>query len=158
MVHHLTFITPLGRMTLTQDGGDITALNWNKAQNCALPGRPAATPLLAEAEAQITAYFDHRLTRFNLPMSCPSTPFQHGVFESMLSIPYGSTKTYGQIAAYVDGSAQAVGRACAANPLAILIPCHRVLSANGLGGYSGAGGIESKVFLLRLEGGAGLLL
>jgi methylated-DNA-[protein]-cysteine S-methyltransferase len=95
---------------------------------------------------------------FDLPMSCPSTPFLHGVLESMMSIPYGKTKTYGEIADYVHGSAQAVGRACGANPLPILIPCHRVLGATTLGGFSGNGGVESKVFLLRLEGAAGLLI
>ncbi|MCB1350992.1 MAG: MGMT family protein, partial [Maritimibacter sp.] len=68
------------------------------------------------------------------------------------------TRTYGEIAADLGASAQAVGNACGANPIPILIPCHRVLGATGLGGYSGAGGIETKVALLRLEGAGGLLI
>jgi len=149
----LTFPSPLGPMSLVEENGDICALSWGGGDH----GQDE-TPLLSEARAQITAYFDHRLTRFDLPMSCPSTPFQHGVLESMMSIPFGATKTYGQIAGYVLGSAQAVGRACGANPIPILIPCHRVIGAHGLGGYSGGGGIESKLFLLRHEGAAGLLI
>ncbi|MFT5160182.1 MAG: methylated-DNA-[protein]-cysteine S-methyltransferase, partial [Paracoccaceae bacterium] len=99
-----------------------------------------------------------QLKMFDVEMSFPSSAFQHGVLESMMSIPFGSTKTYGEIADYVEGSAQAVGNACGANPIPILIPCHRVLGANSLGGFSGSGGVESKVFLLRLEGAAGLLI
>lgn len=149
----LSFDSPLGRMTVTQEGENITALTWGGR----FDGRDE-TPLLCEARAQIAAYFAHRLQRFDLPLSCPSTAFQHGVLEAMFSIPFGETKTYGEIADYVQGSAQAVGRACGANPIPILIPCHRVIGASGLGGFSGAGGVESKVFLLRHEGAAGLLL
>ncbi len=76
----------------------------------------------------------------------------------MRAIPFGETRTYGEIAAALGASAQAVGTACGANPIATLIPCHRVLGAASLGGYSGAGGIETKVALLRLEGAAGLLI
>jgi len=76
----------------------------------------------------------------------------------MCAIPFGETRTYGEIAAELDASAQAVGNACGANPIPILIPCHRVLGAASLGGFSGAGGIETKVALLRHEGAAGLLI
>ncbi|NOX40108.1 MAG: methylated-DNA--[protein]-cysteine S-methyltransferase [Alphaproteobacteria bacterium] len=153
----LSFQSPIGVITITRDGDDITSLSWSKTRREQTPP-DEAHGVLAEAKAQLLAYFRGDLRRFDLSMSCPSTPFQHGVFESMMSIPYGLTKTYGEIAGYVDGSAQAVGAACGANPLPILIPCHRVVGASTLGGYSGAGGIESKVFLLRLEGGGGLLL
>ncbi len=149
----LSFESPIGWITVTEEGGDITRLDWGDR---AAAG--SATPLLSEARDQIAAYFDHRLTMFDLPMSCPSTPFQHGVYESMLSIPFGHTKTYGDIADYVEGSAQAVGRACGSNPIPILIPCHRVVGKSGLGGFSGRGGVETKVWLLRHEGAAGLLL
>ncbi len=148
-----SFTSPLGWVTLTEEGDLITSLSWGEAR---VLDEPSA--LLADAGVQLAAYFDGRLQMFDLPMSCPSTPFLHGVLESMMSIPYGKTKTYGEIANYVQGSAQAVGRACGANPLPILIPCHRVLGATTLGGFSGNGGVESKVFLLRLEGAAGLLI
>jgi len=150
----LTFDSPLGPMTLVQSGDDITALSWGGQRDI----DHSRSALLTEAKAQLGAYFKGTLTRFDVPLSCPSSPMQHGVFESMMSIPFGQTKTYGDIAAYVDGSAQAVGQACGANPIPILIPCHRVIGANGLGGYSGAGGVEAKIFLLRLEGAAGLLI
>ncbi len=153
----LSFQSPIGVITLTREGDDITSLKWTKLAHQKV-SQTEAGGVLGEAKAQLLAYFRGDLRRFDLSMSCPSTPFQHGVFESMMSISYGRTKTYGEIASYVDGSAQAVGAACGANPLPILIPCHRVVGASNLGGYSGAGGIESKVFLLRLEGGGGLLI
>ncbi len=153
-MHTTCFESPIGWITVTQEGEDIVRLSW-KDHGAEIQ---ATTLLLADAQAQLRAYFEHRLEMFDLPMSCPSTPFQHGVLESMLSIPFGMTKTYGDIADYVEGSAQAVGRACGANPIPILIPCHRVLGATTLGGFSGHGGIETKIYLLRHEGAAGLLL
>jgi len=154
-VPSLSFPSPLGWLTLKAESEDINTLGWSADR----PDDPVyETPLLIEARDQLIAYFSGTLQRFDLPMSCPSTPFQHGVFEAMMSISYGHTKTYGEIAGYAEGSAQAVGRACGANPLPILIPCHRVVGARSLGGYSAFGGSAAKVFLLRLEGGAGLLL
>ena len=138
---------------MTEEDGRVARLKWG-----GLRLRDEPTPMLADVGAQLAAYFDGRLTMFDVEMSFESSPFQHGVLESMMSIPYGSTKTYGDIADYVEGSAQAVGNACGANPIPILIPCHRVLGATSLGGFSGAGGVESKVFLLRREGAAGLLI
>ena len=76
----------------------------------------------------------------------------------MAAIPYGETRTYGALARDLGAPAQAVGQACGANPLPILVPCHRVLGQKGLGGFSAPGGVESKVALLRLEGAAGLLI
>jgi len=145
--------SPIGWIHIHEQGGHICALNWSDR-----PAPDFGSDVLDDASAQLAAYFDHRLERFDLPMSCPSTPFQHGVFEAMLSIPFGATRSYGEIGAYVDGSPQAVGRACGANPIPILIPCHRVVGATNLGGFSGSGGVETKVWLLRHEGAAGLLL
>ena len=153
MISRASFASPLGQITVTEEDGAIAALRWGDAGVSADP-----TPLLHEAGQQLTAYFENRLTRFDLPMSFPASPFLHGVIEAMLAIRHGETITYGDIAGYVQGSAQAVGNACGANPIPILIPCHRVLGANSLGGFSGHGGVESKVFLLRLEGAAGLLI
>jgi methylated-DNA-[protein]-cysteine S-methyltransferase len=152
-VNRASFPSPLGWVTVTEEDGYVARLVWGKRR---VEDEPTA--LLADVGAQLAAYFDGRLTMFDVEMSFPSSPFQHGVLESMMSIPYGSTKTYGDIADYVQGSAQAVGNACGANPIPILIPCHRVLGANSLGGFSSNGGVESKVFLLRLEGAAGLLI
>ena len=80
------------------------------------------------------------------------------VCEVMQSIPFGETLTYGDIAKRLDVPAQAIGQACGGNPIPVIIPCHRVLGATSLGGYSGEGGVETKVWLLRHEGAAGLLI
>lgn len=152
-MNRASFPSPLGWITVSEEDGCVNRLKWGGVR---LSDEPS--PVLADVGAQLAAYFDGRLKMFDVEMSFPSSPFQHGVLESMMSIPYGSTKTYGEIADYVEGSAQAVGNACGANPLPILIPCHRVLGANTLGGFSGHGGVESKVFLLRHEGAAGLLI
>ncbi|MCB1366129.1 MAG: methylated-DNA--[protein]-cysteine S-methyltransferase [Rhodobacteraceae bacterium] len=153
MIARATFDSPVGLLTVTEQDGCITALDWGGQGRCGTP-----TPLLSEAGAQLDAYFAQRLERFDLPISFPSSPFLHGVMEALFSIPYGMTKTYGDIAEYVEGSPQAVGRACGANPVPIIIPCHRVLGATTLGGFSGRGGVETKIWLLKHEGAAGLLL
>ena len=137
-------------MTLTEDAGLITRLDWTDQ-----PGQTSA--LLTEAVAQLAAYFDRRLTRFDLPLDF-GTGFQARVRRAMADIPYGETKTYGDLARDLSAPAQAIGQACGANPIPILIPCHRVLGAKGLGGFSAPGGVESKVALLRLEKAAGLLI
>ncbi len=80
------------------------------------------------------------------------------MFDAMRAIPYGQTRTYGDIAGDLGTYGQPVGQACGANPIPVIIPCHRVLSATGLGGYSGQGGIETKIALLKLEGGYPFLL
>ena len=90
--------------------------------------------------------------KIDLPMQPAGTAFQRRVWQAMLDIPYGHTRTYGELTESAGGVARAVGVACGANPIPILIPCHRVVAQNGLGGYSGDGGVETKVALLRLEG------
>ncbi|KAF0171913.1 MAG: methylated-DNA-protein-cysteine S-methyltransferase [Rhodobacteraceae bacterium] len=149
-MNRASLITPLGPVTLTETAGMITALDWH-----ASPG--AGSPLLTEALRQLQAYFDRRLTRFDLPLDFGSG-FQAQVRHAMTAIPYGETRRYGDLAREIGVPAQAIGQACGANPLPILIPCHRVLAANGLGGFSAKGGVESKVFLLKLEGAVSLLI
>lgn len=145
-----SLITPLGPVTLTESAGVITALDWH-----ASPGTGSA--LLTEALRQLQAYFDRRLTRFDLPLDFGSG-FQAQVRRAMAAIPYGQTRRYGDLAREIGAPAQAIGQACGANPLPVLIPCHRVLAANGLGGFSAKGGVEGKVLLLKLEGAASLLI
>ena len=149
-MNRASLITPLGPVTLTETAGVITALDWH-----ASPG--AGSPLLTEALRQLQAYFDRRLTRFDLPLDFGSG-FQAQVRHAMAAIPYGETRRYGELAHEIGAPAQAIGQACGANPLPILIPCHRILAANGLGGFSAKGGVESKVFLQKLEGAASLLI
>lgn len=110
------------------------------------------TPLLLMAAAQIRDYFDGRRREFDLPLLPAQTPFQARVRKAMLAIPYGQTRSYGELAHSAGGAPRAIGRACGANPLPLVVPCHRVVAANGLGGYSGGQGLATKRLLLALEG------
>lgn len=143
-------VTPFGPVTLVEVAGVIAALEWWEA-----PG--AGSDLLREACRQLTAYFDGRLRALDLPFDWGAGLHQK-VRRAMAAIPFGETRTYGAIAALVGAPAQAVGQACGANPVPILIPCHRVLGQATLGGFSAPGGVETKVALLRHEGAAGLLI
>ena len=100
----------------------------------------------------MNAYFDGDPVDFDLPLNPAGSGFQRRVWKAMCDIPAGGTETYGRLAGRIDGIARAVGTACGKNPIPIIIPCHRVVAASGLGGYSGDGGLDTKVALLRLEG------
>lgn len=145
------FHGPLGRLTLSEEDGVITRLTWGGLSD----DEPNA--LLAEAIRQLHAYFERRLTEFDLPLDC-GTGFNADVRRSMAAIPYGETRTYGDLAKELAAPAQAIGQACGANTIPVIIPCHRILASNGLGGFSAPGGIETKVALLKLEGAASLLI
>jgi methylated-DNA-[protein]-cysteine S-methyltransferase len=115
----------------------------------------AAYPPIREATRQLAEYFAGARRAFDLPLDLRGTPFQLRVWEALLRIPYGETRTYGQLAAQIGhpGAARAVGAANGANPVAIIVPCHRVVaSGGGLGGYGG--GLDRKEFLLGLESGS----
>ena len=146
------FDTPVGRVCLVEEDGHITRVTWKER------AEDDVTPLLAEALKQLEAYFDNKLDAFDLPLAPRGTDFQQQVYEAMKRIPLGETTTYGTIAKELGVPAQPVGQACGSNPIPIIIPCHRVLAAEGLGGFSGAGGVETKVQLLRHEGAYSLLL
>lgn len=140
--------SPLGDLTLTEEDGAIVSVDWGRGP----PQFQRETPLLSKAARQLDDYFDGRLTRFDLPLRPSGTPFAASVWKLMQDIPYGETRTYGDLAKVLDCSAQAVGSACGANPIPIIIPCHRVTGAKGrLVGYSGLGGTETKRRLLALE-------
>ena len=142
--------TDLGPVTLRESGGQIVALDWGGEAG-------EGSPLLDDALRQLAAYFAGRLTVFDLPLDY-GTGFQAQVRRAMAAVPYGETTTYGAISRAIGLPAQAVGQACGANPIPILIPCHRVLGASSLGGFSARGGVESKVWLLKHEGAASLLI
>ena len=135
---------PFGPLTVVQAGDRLIGLEWRE-------GPAPATPLLVEACRQLQAYFDRRLTRFDLPFDW-GEGLNAAVRHAMAEIPMGETRTYGQIAKLVGAPAQAVGQACGANPLPILIPCHRVTGTAWFGGFSAPGGVETKAALLRHEG------
>lgn len=137
---------------MTEVGGALTHLDWLE---CA---ETAQSDILQQALSELTAYFAGNLTTFTVPLAPKATTFQSTFYDALLAIPFGETRTYGDLAKELNVPAQAIGQACGANPIAILIPCHRVLGANGLGSFSGAGGLEAKVALLKHEGAASLLI
>jgi methylated-DNA-[protein]-cysteine S-methyltransferase len=144
--------TKFGDLLLTERDGALVRVEWDGA------AEGEETDLLREAAAQLRAYDAGRLERFDLPMRVFGSTLQQSVCAAMRAIPFGYTRTYGEIAKELGVSAQAVGQACGGNPLPVLIPCHRVMGARGLTGFSGKGGVETKVALLRHEGAAGLLI
>ena len=110
------------------------------------------------AVAQLGEYAQGDRQMFDLPLRVAGSALQRDVCRVMSEIPFGYTRTYGDIAKELGVSAQAVGQACGGNPIPVIIPCHRVMGAKGLTGFSGQGGVETKVALLRHEGAAGLLI
>ncbi len=142
--------SPFGPLCLAQEGDALAAVNF-----CApLTSEevPCPTPLLAEARRQLEEYFAGSRRVFDLPLTPEGTAFQRAVWEALQAIPYGETRTYGQIAAAVGRpkAFRAVGGACHCNPIGIIIPCHRVVGSSGrLTGY--AGGLDRKAALLALE-------
>ena len=147
----LTFDTPTGAFTIEERGAEIVAAGWG------MKAGADTTPLLLDAMTQITEYFAGQRRAFDLPLKMAGG-LTGQVGALMLAIPFGETRTYGDLARALGVPAQAIGQACGANPIPLIIPCHRILSATGLGGFSGAGGVETKVALLRHEGAAGLLI
>ena len=150
-----TFDSPLGKMLLCSDGENLTAVTFagQKYQELHIP-KDAVTgncPALEKTKLWLSAYFRGEVSHVLPPIKPKGTAFQLRVWERLLEIPYGKTATYGQIANDLGcKSAQAVGGAVGRNPISILIPCHRVVGANGqLTGY--AGGIEKKAALLQTE-------
>ncbi len=153
-MHQLTFSSPQGYLNITEDSGKIIRLEWVKEQD---PDKQDQTSLLLEAKKQVLEYFDGKRTNFDdLPLMPKGTEFQQNVWKALYDIPYGKVKTYGDIAREVASVARAVGGACGANPIPIIIPCHRVIAGNqNLGGFSGGQegqGKTSKKELLLIEG------
>ena len=143
--------TIVGTLSVTETEGAITGLVWNDLGN-------DRTALLDRAIDQLKAYFSKELQVFDLPLHVAGSDFQRAVCDAMLAIPLGQTRTYGEISKDLKVPPQPVGNACGANPIPVIIPCHRVLGANGLGGFSGGTGIETKISLLKHEGAASLLI
>lgn len=139
--------TPLGDITIAQQGERLAGLSFGIKWN----GEPGDTCLLSRARQQLEAYFAGELRRFTLPLDTGGTAFQQRVWQALIDIPYGETVTYSDIARLSGspGAARAAGSACGANPLPIIIPCHRVVAKNGPGGY--ACGLDIKKTLLELE-------
>lgn len=152
-----TLRAKIGWIEIRCDDTAITQCYWRKIE----PKVVVASPLAEEAKRQVAAYLEGRLTKFDLPLSYPGTDFAVSVWEMLLRIPYGETRRYGHLATLLGkedySDARAVGTVCGQNPIAIIIPCHRVVGSNALGGYSSDLGLTAKRFLLDLEKGQGRL-
>jgi len=148
--------SPIGPLRVVAQRGAIIAIDFDGQPPP--PGRPDgdrvdADPLLVEARRQLDAYFDKQLREFDLPLQPSGTTFQQQVWEQLTKVPYGETVSYGEIAGRLGMTghgSRAVGLANGRNPIPIVIPCHRVVGADGsLTGYGG--GVDRKVTLLDLE-------
>lgn len=142
------YISPLGPLTLVSDGIALTTLDFAQPQEQPIN---QDLPIFSETRRWLDIYFSGKKPDFTPPIHPQGTPFQQKVWQELLKIPYGQTTTYGAIAKHIGcRSAQAIGQAVHRNPIAIIIPCHRVIGADGsLTGY--ASGLDIKQKLLLLE-------
>lgn len=142
----LSMHSPVGDLTLFAEDDSIVALEWGWG-SLQFP-----SPLLQRVKAALDDYFDGKAPLpTDLPLNPGGTPYRRRVWASLRAIPHGQTRSYAEIAAVAGGSPRSVGGANAANPIPILIPCHRVCATTGLGGYSGGEGLATKRQLLALE-------
>jgi methylated-DNA-[protein]-cysteine S-methyltransferase len=158
------FPSPVGDLLLTADAAHLTGVffrphkashrEWDRCRRTGVEDPEAS--LLVRTRSALEEYFDGRRTTFDLPLAPAGTAFQLRVWDALTAIPYGRTESYGQVArrlGLVPGASRAVGLANGANPISIIVPCHRVIGANGsLTGYGG--GLDRKRFLLDLEQGS----
>jgi len=147
--------TPIGALTLAASESGLASVAFGRALPASGPqsGAGSAETWLAEAERQFAEYFDGRRMEFDLPVDVHGTDFQRRVWRAVATVPYGETASYAEVAgrAGAPGAHRAAGSACGANPLAIVVPCHRVVASNGsLRGYGG--GLGAKGWLLAHEG------
>lgn len=149
--------SPVGDLKLVGSDDGLAAILWDKDRPNRVPLLIVAEdenhPVLLEAERQLREYFAGERQAFDLPLDFSGTEFQRKVWQALLAIPFGETRTYSQIAAEIGAAKaiRAVGAANGRNPISIIAPCHRVIgSAGDLRGF--AGGLERKVYLLQLEG------
>lgn len=144
----ICFDSPLGILYAVEERGFLVELSYEIPQDF----QEKETELLLECKRQVEDYFKGNLQFFDLPLNPKGSEFQKKVWRALLSIPYGETRSYGEIAKQIgkEKAARAIGGANHVNPISIVIPCHRVIGANGkLVGY--AGGMQAKEFLLALE-------
>ena len=145
--------SPVGPLVLHSDGEALTGVLFTSEEPGVVGDNGESVPVLVEARRQLTEYFAGERYAFDLPLAAQGTDFQKRVWAQLVQIPFGETASYGDIARRLGmppGGSRAVGLANGSNPIAIVVPCHRVIGANGtLTGY--AGGLERKQFLLGLE-------
>jgi methylated-DNA-[protein]-cysteine S-methyltransferase len=155
---HTRIDSPIGPLTLIAQDGRLAGVHMEitryapDAETLGTAVAAGSEPVLARAAAQLEAYFDGELTDFDLPLSLDGSRFQRSVWAALQDIPYGETISYGELAGRIGqpSASRAVGLANGKNPVSIVVPCHRVIGADGsLTGYGG--GMDRKRFLLALE-------
>ena len=144
-VPHLSLHTPVGDITVFEEDGAIVSLDWGWVPN------QEFSSVVDRAREQLQAYFDGTRTTFDLPLAPVGTAYRRKVWQALCDIPYGETRSYQDIAIKTGGSARSVGQANGHNPIPLIIPCHRVVAATHIGGYSGGDGLLTKQWLLALE-------
>lgn len=141
--------SPIGGLRLHADGDKLVAIDFDAE----VMGEKVESTVLDEAARQLTEYFAGERTEFDLPLAAAGTEFQHRVWDELEKVPFGETASYGQISARLGldrRGPRSVGSANGRNPIPIIVPCHRIIGANGsLTGY--AGGLDKKLQLLNLE-------
>lgn len=148
MKHSRLVNSPAGPLCVSEEGGRIVSIDFNARR----PAEESDSPVLLQAEQQLAEYFAGMRKDFTLPMKVAGTAFQRMVWEALVSIPYGETRTYGFLAKAAGSpkAFRAAGGACNRNPLPFLIPCHRAVGADGsLTGFGG--GLDIKALMLDLE-------
>jgi methylated-DNA-[protein]-cysteine S-methyltransferase len=154
-MHAALLPSPIGPLYAEADDHGLTKL-YTDGHRLHADARPDRDGTFAEVQKQLDEYFAGERTEFDLPLSEHGTPFERAVWAKLREIPYGETRCYGDIAKELGSVARAVGRANGRNQISIIVPCHRVIGANGsLTGY--AGGLDAKRALLELEQGVGSL-
>ncbi len=158
---YFTYVeSPIGRLRLAGERGNLLRIDFQGTDRALDPRsewKEDRDPL-AEAIAQLAEYFEGRRESFDVSFRLEGTPFQKQVWQALVSIPYGQTASYGELAMQIESprAVRAVGAACARNPIPIIVPCHRVIGSNGrLTGFRG--GLEMKRRLLSLECGSRIL-
>ena len=143
----LSLHSPIGDLTVSEEEGEIVSLDcgWGRDQ--------ISTPLLLRAKTALQDYFDGAALPADLPLNPGGSAYRQRVWQALRQIPAGQTRSYLEMARIAGGSPRSVGGANAANPIAIFIPCHRVVATSGIGGYSFADGAATKEKLLALERG-----
>jgi methylated-DNA-[protein]-cysteine S-methyltransferase len=145
----LSLHTQVGDISVAEDAGAIVSVDWGWGRD------QDETALLRRAREQLHAFFDGALTAFDLPLAPAGSPYRQRVWSALRAIPYGATRTYLDIAHIAGGSPRSVGGANGANPIPIIIPCHRVVATTGIGGFSGGEGLPTKRALLAIENSSG---
>ncbi len=153
-MHSIIINTLIGKLTLAEENGFLTHLLFGEVNMGAVGQWTQPTALLTEAEKQLEQYFTGKRKEFTLPIQAKGTAFRQEVWQALLTIPYGETISYKELANRVGNpkAIRAVGGANHNNPISIIIPCHRVIGTDGnLTGYGG--GLETKRYLIQLEKG-----